>query len=100
MAAPADWDFAADAPPPGLAPALAALWWLKKGGLRPGPAWERAHTLCQAHEGEAAADLVHALAHSIEGDVGNADYWYRRAGSRRAGDIAAEWDRIAANLGA
>ena len=75
-----DWDLAADAPPDGLAPALAALWWLRKGGLRTGAAWERAHAVCQAHEGERDADLVHALAHWIEGDLGNADYWYRRAG--------------------
>ena len=55
-----DWDFAADAPPPGWKPALAALWWLRKGGLRPGAAWEQAHAICQAHEGERGADVVHA----------------------------------------
>jgi hypothetical protein len=95
-----DWDFAAEAPPRDWKPALAALWWLKKGGLRPGAAWERAHATCQAHEGERNADLVHALVHWIEGDLGNADYWYRRAGRRRAGDIAAEWERLAAELAA
>ena len=94
-----DWDLAADAPPDGLAPALAALWWLRKGGLRTGAAWERAHAVCQAHEGERDADLVHALAHWIEGDLGNADYWYRRLGRRRSGDIAGEWERLAAELG-
>lgn len=88
----------AAAPPAGLTPAREALWWLRKGGLRPGPEWERAHAICQAGEGDPARDRVHALAHWIEGDLGNADYWYRRAGSRRGGDIGAEWRRLAAEL--
>ena len=90
---------AADAPPAGLAPALQALWWLGKAGLRPGPAWERAHAICQAGEGERGCDLVHGLAHWIEGDLGNADYWYRRAGERRGGEAGAEWARLVALLG-
>jgi hypothetical protein len=85
----------ADLPPP-----LEALWWLKKGGLRMGPEWEKAHAICQTREGDAAYDLVHALAHWIEGDAGNANYWYRRVGDGRAGTIALEWDRIAAKLAA
>jgi hypothetical protein len=93
-----DWDASADSPPDGLAPAVAALWWLRKGGLATGPAWERAHAICQAHEGEPAADLVHALAHWVEGDLGNADFWYRRAGRCRGGDIDGEWTRLAAEL--
>lgn len=93
-------DLAADQPASDLAPALAALWWLRKGGLRSGPAWDRAHAICQSHEGEGDADLVHGLAHWIEGDLGNADYWYRRAGRSRGSDIAADWTRIAALLGA
>jgi hypothetical protein len=71
-------------PPGDVLPALRALWWLRKGGLRTGPEWQRAHEICQAHEGTRGCDLVHGLAHWIEGDTGNADYWYRRAGSRRA----------------
>ena len=31
-------------------------------------------------EGVAEFDWVHALLHWIEADMGNADYWYRRAG--------------------
>jgi hypothetical protein len=91
---------AAEAPPVGLSPPLQALWWLRKGGLRPGPEWEKAHEICQRGEGERGHDLVHGLAHWIEGDLGNADYWYRRAGARRDGsDIAAEWARVVAALG-
>lgn len=88
------------APPPGLTPPQAALWWLDRGGLRTGPEWERAHAICQAQEGDPAHDVVHALAHLIEGDPGNADYWYRRAGEAAASrDPRAEWQRIAARLG-
>lgn len=75
-----------------------ALWWLKKGGLAVGPEWEEAHRLCQAQEGERDHDLVHALAHWIEGDLGNSDYWYRRAGQDRIGNIEVEWARIDALL--
>lgn len=90
--------FDSDAPPQGLARPLEALWWLKKGGLAMGPEWQQAHRLCQAEEGERAHDLVHALAHWIEGDESNAAYWYRRAGSKRAASVATEWQRIATEL--
>ena len=93
-------DFAAAAPPTGLTPPQQALWWLKKGGLLTGPEWERAHAICQRGEGRREYDLVHALAHWIEGDLGNADYWYRRAGARRtAPDVAGEWEHLARTLG-
>ena len=93
-------DLDADAPPAELAPPLKALWWLKKGELQTGPAWEQAHAICQAAEGTPACDRVHALAHWIEGDRGNSDYWYRRAGSPRAGaDPEAEWALQVAALG-
>ena len=56
-----------------------------------GGAWEAAHTLAQAHEGEAPYDRLHALCHRIEGDDANAGYWYRRAGvSPVSGSFAAE----------
>lgn len=84
-------------PPERLAPALRALWWLRRGGLRPGPEWERAHAIAQAHAGDRACDLVHGLAHWIEGDLGNADYWYRRTGNRRPASDP-EWHRLAAEL--
>ncbi len=87
-----------DAPDPSLSPPLAALWWLKKGSFAMGPAWEKAHAICQTLEGDHAHDLVHALAHWIEGDTGNRDYWYVRVGERRAATIAQEWERIAEQL--
>ena len=92
--------FAADAPPAGLAPPIEALWWLRKGDFATGPAWERAHEICQTGEGTRDYDLVHALAHWIEGDTSNADYWYRRAKSRRsAEDIPHEWEHLVSALG-
>ena len=63
---------AAAAPPPGLPPALAALWRDAKGD------WDGAHDLAQTDEG-GAGDWVHAYLHRKEGDEGNAAYWYRRA---------------------
>jgi hypothetical protein len=96
-----DPDPAGSAPPEGIAPPLAALWWLAKGRFRTGPEWERAHGICQSNEGDPAHDLVHAVAHLAEGDLGNADYWFRRAGRNRQGtDARAEWHRAALALGA
>lgn len=87
-------------PPADLDRPLQALWWLRKGGLRTGPDWERAHEICQASEGVPAFDRVHALAHWIEGDRANSDYWYRRAGASRGGaDPEAEWEHQVAALG-
>ena len=76
---------------------LSALDWLKKGNLRPGPEMERAHAICQRHEGTPSYDWIHALVHRIEGDDANAGYWYRRAGeTRHAGSVAEEWQIIRA----
>ena len=44
--------------------------------------WETAHTIAQRHEGDPAADWLHAVLHKIEGDDGNARYWYRRTQHR------------------
>jgi len=42
--------------------------------------WRGAHEIVQRHEGDARADWIHAVLHRIEGDLGNARYWYRRCG--------------------
>jgi hypothetical protein len=91
--------FSNPTPPIDLSLPLQALWWLKKGGLVLGPEWEKAHTICQQDEGNPHYDIVHALAHWIEGDEANARYWYQRVGGTRAPTIAAEWERIAGELG-
>jgi hypothetical protein len=59
-------------PPPFATPLLRALW----HGLRDD--WNAAHEIAQAQDGEDGA-WVHAWLHRIEGDLSNADYWYRRA---------------------
>lgn len=85
----------ASEPPKELAPPLKALWWLKKGGLKCGPEWELAHEICQTAEGTPDYDRIHALSHWIEGDVSNAQYWYRRSGHAQATQtIADEWAHI------
>ena len=42
--------------------------------------WHEAHELVQADESDPTACWIHAVLHKIEGDPGNARYWYRRAG--------------------
>jgi hypothetical protein len=91
-------DTEAAAPPTDLSPALQALWWLKKGGLKTGPEWAKAHDICQSHEGDRGHDLVHALVHRIEGDMANASYWYRRAGAQQSPTLSEDWDKVTAEL--
>jgi hypothetical protein len=40
--------------------------------------WDAAHQIVQQHEDGTAA-WIHAVLHKLEGDLGNARYWYRRA---------------------
>jgi hypothetical protein len=42
--------------------------------------WEAAHGIVQQDEADPTAAWIHAVLHKIEGDAGNARYWYRRAG--------------------
>ena len=80
------------APAPDLDPPLAALWWAAKGG------WDAAHKLVQ-DEATADAAWVHAYLHRLEGDLGNAGYWYRRAGKPvAAGALEPEWEGIVSAL--
>lgn len=83
---------ALDAPPAGLPPLLVALWHQGKGD------WQRSHEITQEIDSREAS-WVHAHLHRVEGDLGNADYWYRRAGRQRPdSSLDAEWDDIAAAL--
>jgi hypothetical protein len=71
---------------------LRALWWDAKGD------WDRAHDAAQADEGTRGS-LVHAYLHRKEGDLGNAGYWYRRAGRPvHGGTLDSEWRDLAAEL--
>jgi hypothetical protein len=62
--------------------------------------WDEAHEIAQRHEGDATADWLHAVLHKVEGDAGNARYWYRRCGKLNCmGDEAvAELEAIRASL--
>ncbi len=78
------------APPPGLNAAAHALWLAEAGR------WDEAHNIAQ-DDHSALGSWVHALLHLIEGDVGNAGYWFARAGrpAARPAEIATEWEKIA-----
>ena len=80
------------APAPGLDAPLAALWWAAKGN------WNEAHKIAQ-DLGTADAAWVHAYLHRVEGDLGNARYWYEQADKAPpTGRLRAEWDSIAQAL--
>lgn len=98
MTADPHMDVSTDQPPNELSAPLQALWWLKKGGLKVGPEWHEAHEICQSAEGEPAHDWVHALCHLIEGDHGNAGYWFRRAGQPVESDVESLWQKIVSSL--
>jgi hypothetical protein len=79
-----------DAPPQTWPAPLAALWWLAKDPSGPdSSAWQRAHALVQD---AASPDVawVHAHLHRIEGDAGNARYWYGRASRTESRETLAQ----------
>ncbi len=41
--------------------------------------WDAAHEIVQQYEADVTVAWIHALLHKLEGDLGNARYWYRRA---------------------
>ena len=56
--------------------------------------WEGAHRIVGAINTPEAA-WVHAYLHRVEGDLGNAGYWYRNAGRPECRDpLADEWQAI------
>ncbi len=76
------------AEPGSLALPLQALWWAGRGE------WEQAHGIAQEIETRDGS-WVHAYLHRVEGDTGNAAYWYRRAGRPvAAGNLRLEWEAI------
>lgn len=80
------------APPEGVDGAWLALWHDARGD------WDAAHAAAQADH-SSAGSWVHAYLHRKEGDLGNAAYWYSRAGQPVArGALEAEWRAIATGL--
>jgi hypothetical protein len=83
---------AAAVPPDGLPTPLLGLWHAGRGD------WARAHAIVQDGPDRDSA-WVHAHLHRHEGDLGNAGYWYRRAGRPMAtSSLEEEWTTIAASL--
>jgi len=79
-------------PPSIVTDHLKALWYDAKGN------WEESHNIVQ-DIGDANAAWIHAYLHRKEGDIGNADYWYSRAGKKRpAASLEQEWENIATAL--
>lgn len=67
---------------------LMSLWYDGKGD------WPRAHAQVD-HLGDQASASVHVYLHRKEGDIGNADYWYRTAGKVRPTiSLDAEWEAL------
>lgn len=82
----------AEAPPAGLGTHLLALWWGGKGD------WHRSHDLVQDGSDDGTS-WIHAWLHRVEGDEGNASYWYARAGRKKPGiPVEAEWDHMTAHF--
>jgi hypothetical protein len=62
-----------NAPPDDLEEHYRALWYAKKGD------WNSAHEIAQDIP-STFGSAIHAYLHRVEGDLGNARYWYSRAG--------------------
>jgi len=79
--------------PAGLSPEAKALWFIKKGD------WHAAHDIAQDLE-TPIGSWLHALLHLIEGDLGNARYWFAEAGRpvRKPSQIEELWDEIAGEV--
>lgn len=62
--------------------------------------WEESHALVQVHDDEYAC-LIHGYLHRVEGDLGNARYWYGRGNSSLPKNtLDEEFDRLYGKLGA
>lgn len=74
----------------GLSREAKALWFTKRGD------WDAAHGIAQDIE-TPTGSWIHALLHLIEGDLGNARYWFAEAGrpAKKPSQIDELWDEIA-----
>jgi hypothetical protein len=52
--------------------------------------WQGAHRIAQEHEDDPIANWIHAVVHRMEGDLGNARYWYRQCRRSLRGELSTE----------
>jgi hypothetical protein len=79
-------------PPGGISKLLQALWYVGNGD------WEKAHNIAQ-DASSADGSWIHAYLHRVEGDLGNAGYWYHRAGKPLARTShEEEWEQLVTAL--
>jgi hypothetical protein len=78
----------AAAPPEACNDLLKALWYAGKNN------WHAAHNIAQEiHTREGS--WIHAYLHRVEGDIGNATYWYHKAGRPMPeGALENEWEEL------
>jgi hypothetical protein len=78
--------------PETLPKALQALFYDKKGN------WDKAHEIVQ-NANDADSAWVHGYLHRKEGDLSNAQYWYRRSNQPEfSGRLNQEWEEITSYL--
>lgn len=82
-----------DGPSGDLSPELQSLWHTKAGN------WDAAHDIAQDIH-TPMGSWLHALLHLIEGDTGNAAYWFRNASRpvRSMSETDQLWEEIATEL--
>lgn len=74
--------------PIGINQELKALWYDAKGD------WNKAHDIAQDIN-NSNGSWIHAYLHRVEGDLGNANYWYSRTGkSMPAASLEEEWENL------
>lgn len=80
-------------PPEGISEELRSLWFARKGK------WHESHDIAQEIY-TPMGSWIHGLLHTMEGDLGNASYWYSKAGKPAiaANQIDEEWSNIAKAL--
>lgn len=78
-----------ESPPSDVSPELKSLWFTKVGE------WENAHNIAQDIPSRMGS-WIHGLLHAIEGDMGNAGYWFHKANETpiAKSQIDSEWERI------
>ena len=78
--------------PPAVSDLLKALWFEGKGD------WESAHNIAQdIHNNDGS--WIHAYLHRVEGDLGNASYWYSRANRKMPStSLKDEWNAMVKEL--